>query len=543
MTRIALSSLTAVLLFACSGGPEPTSDETTEQACIPSDEVCDGVDNDCDGDVDEGLDQTFFADIDGDGFGDADAAVVACAAPDDHVAIDGDCDDALASVSPEAPEQCDGIDNDCDDVVDEDFIVFDDLDGDGFGDPASEAVDCAPTPDLVAIGGDCDDTRNDVNPDALEICDGLDNDCDPLTSEASTAAFVADDGSVDPGFGAVLAGTADEPALVALDAPGTLHICEGTWFTRFDVQAKGVHLRGVSGSERTILDAAGAGRIVSIFTANSSFSMKGLTLQNGDATADTSCVAGAGGAMCVRNTASHFTYEDLVLVGNRAQIGGAMFAAIGTHTLTNVVISDNASENRGGGLATDRAQIVLQDTELTRNVSGGSGGGMSVLNGFLDLDGVDVIDNSAAVGGGILANTRLTARNTRILDNEASERGGALRLGGGADSLFEDTVVQGNVAPVAGAIELALAADATMTCRGTVGVSAGIFDNETTSPDGGAVTIASGTFLAEDCDFADAGARNAPHDFRFDSDGSTLDLADADDATLICTVDGCEAVL
>ena len=98
--------------------------------------MCDGQDNDCDGDVDEGFD------VDVDGF-------TSCA---------GDCDDADAAVFPGATEVCNGIDDDCDVDIDEGF----DVDGDGF----------------TGCGGDCNDANDDIYPGAPELCDGLDNDCD-----------------------------------------------------------------------------------------------------------------------------------------------------------------------------------------------------------------------------------------------------------------------------------------------------------------------------------------------------------------------------
>ncbi|MCB9743766.1 MAG: FG-GAP repeat protein [Alphaproteobacteria bacterium] len=86
-----------------------------------ADEACDGQDQDCDGAVDEaGLDpQTFFRDADGDGFGDADDAIEACAAPEGYAAIDGDCDDGASGAFPGAEPVCgDGLDNDCDGLGD-----------------------------------------------------------------------------------------------------------------------------------------------------------------------------------------------------------------------------------------------------------------------------------------------------------------------------------------------------------------------------------------------------------------------------------------
>jgi len=124
-------------------------------------EICDGLDNDCDDVIDDGLLQTFFwPDTDGDGFGDSDAELVeACAAPPGHADNATDCDDTDPDVNPDAEEvPCDGVDNDCD------AATVDELDADGDG---------------VSACTDCNDSEPAAYPGAEEICDdGVDNDCD-----------------------------------------------------------------------------------------------------------------------------------------------------------------------------------------------------------------------------------------------------------------------------------------------------------------------------------------------------------------------------
>ena len=80
-------------------------------------EVANGLDDDCDGLVDES-DVTWFIDGDGDGFGNPDFPRSVLEAPKGTVANDWDCDDLQARVHPGAPELCDHRDNDCDGVVD-----------------------------------------------------------------------------------------------------------------------------------------------------------------------------------------------------------------------------------------------------------------------------------------------------------------------------------------------------------------------------------------------------------------------------------------
>jgi hypothetical protein len=123
-------------------------------------EICNGLDDDCDGESDPT--SAWYADADGDGYGTG-AKQLACAAPDGTTAEGNDCDDADASIHPGATELCNAFDDDCDGTDDDGF----DIDGDGH----LSSVECA-------TGDDCDDDDPTVYPGAPELCgDDRDNDC------------------------------------------------------------------------------------------------------------------------------------------------------------------------------------------------------------------------------------------------------------------------------------------------------------------------------------------------------------------------------
>ncbi|MSQ03731.1 MAG: hypothetical protein EXR71_17905 [Myxococcales bacterium] len=144
-------------------------------------EVCNGLDDDCDTRVDDGVLLPYWADADGDGHGDPAAPIDACEAPAGYVDNTLDCDDTEADRWPGNPEVCDGLDNDCDDVVDEGVKspFWLDGDADGYGDEASPTEACTAPTGYVANAEDCLDSDGTVSPVATEVChDGLDNDCD-----------------------------------------------------------------------------------------------------------------------------------------------------------------------------------------------------------------------------------------------------------------------------------------------------------------------------------------------------------------------------
>ncbi len=148
------------------GAPFPESDddgdgygtEEAEGALIDCDdnnptvypdaaELVDGIDNDCDNQIDE---RTPAGDDDGDSVSE----------------LEGDCNDNDFETYPGAPEQPDFKDNDCDGTIDEKTSLSDD-DGDGFAE----------------VDNDCNDRNPDIHPAAIEYCDGIDNNCNNLRDE------------------------------------------------------------------------------------------------------------------------------------------------------------------------------------------------------------------------------------------------------------------------------------------------------------------------------------------------------------------------
>ncbi len=183
---------------AVSGHVDDATDcDDTDGAIHPgASEVCDELDNDCDGlvdDEDSVLDgaSSFYIDHDGDGHGSTDYTIAACEVPSGYVENTSDCDDADADSHPDASELCDEADNDCDGDIDEDGAAdgstwYGDGDGDGYGDPLSTTESCEPASGYVDDATDCDDDDSAIHPDATEICDEADNDCDGLVDDEDT---------------------------------------------------------------------------------------------------------------------------------------------------------------------------------------------------------------------------------------------------------------------------------------------------------------------------------------------------------------------
>lgn len=145
-------------------------------------------------------------DDDGDGLTDCEqpACGVVCDADNDgFITTAGggdDCDDSDPAIHPGAAELCNNLDDDCDGLLDDDdpgrvpVQVYADVDGDGFGADDQVAERC-PGAGWALVPGDCDDSDATIAPGAVELCDGLDNDCDGALSSSEQDL----DGDGDPG--------------------------------------------------------------------------------------------------------------------------------------------------------------------------------------------------------------------------------------------------------------------------------------------------------------------------------------------------------
>ncbi len=163
-------------------------------------ELCNAQDDDCDGEIDEGVQLEWWTDGDGDGFG-APGAVLGCAAPAGAADQGGDCDDLDPLRHPGAEERCNEQDDDCDAEIDEGLSPptwWPDGDGDGVGGGGAPIVACAPGLGWALSSGDCDDADPTVFPGKREDCDARDDDCSGLADDTAVCPCVVEHRGTQP---------------------------------------------------------------------------------------------------------------------------------------------------------------------------------------------------------------------------------------------------------------------------------------------------------------------------------------------------------
>lgn len=130
---------------------------------------------------------TYFADADGDGFGDPLVDSSSCIIPFGFIADSTDCNDGDYFIHPGITEICNGLDDNCDGQIDEGLfqIYYADADGDGYGDINADSLSCSQPSGYISDSTDCDDALGSVNPGATEICNnGIDENCNGQIDES-----------------------------------------------------------------------------------------------------------------------------------------------------------------------------------------------------------------------------------------------------------------------------------------------------------------------------------------------------------------------
>jgi hypothetical protein len=176
---------------ACSDGSKTGDCDDDDELVNPKAlEVCGGADENCDGQVDEqdaeDCEDTWFDD-DNDNWGDAQDPRCLCA-DDGSWRADkgGDCDDTDPAANPGVPELINGLDENCNSLIDDGTAAYDD-DADGF----CENPSCS---DPLVQGGDCNDANIDVNPGEGEVINSQDDNCNSVADEGTTAYDDDNDG-------------------------------------------------------------------------------------------------------------------------------------------------------------------------------------------------------------------------------------------------------------------------------------------------------------------------------------------------------------
>ena len=279
--------------------------------------------------------------------------------------------------------------------------------------PPVDPPDAPPPPidddlddDGVAAATDCNDQDPSVFPNAQELCDGKDNNCDGVMDE-NTATFTDAAGKRD--VSSMFNGTPALPARISFQTAGKLELCgASTYFAAITV-TKSLEIVG-TGAETSILDGGGKARVITTETQGTTTTVRDVRLANGNST--------TGGALYCADTT--VDVRDAVIANNRASGRGAGIALDRcTSNFNRVTIKDNAGAN-GAGLSALSGTATLTNVTFTKNAATTVGGALSSTTGaVVNLIDSIVLENSSgnAQGGGVFVDGSVSCNNTTFNRN------------------------------------------------------------------------------------------------------------------------------
>ena len=424
-------------------------------------EVCDGIDNDCDelvddadSDVDPASMSTWHVDADGDGFGDAhDPGQASCDPVGTDVANDADCDDTDPMIHPDATEVCGGVDEDCDGLLDADdpdvegTAYYPDGDSDGFGDASAAAtLACEAPGGHVPDASDCDDADPEVNPDATEVCNGVDDDCSGSADEGLLGASYEDSSGITDLTAEFDAGSFGAPASHVIDTDGTLTLCPGVWYVTLYVDGADVAVVG-AGSGLTTLSGGDAAGVLEV-KDSASLVLRDVTLRDAEA------ASGKEGSAVSLYDVDDVSLVDVELVDSFGFVGGGLRAEqVGALTMERVSFRDNTGSSGGGLYAYSAGGGVVDmvDVEFVDNVAWDGRGGAIYATGLVTIhaDGGSFSGNTSALDGGAVRaydRAHFAATGTTLYNNTSGDDGGALALALDATAALDSCTVADNEA-------------------------------------------------------------------------------------------------